>query len=256
LEIENLKKSFTVRGERLEVLRGVSLSVEEGDIFGVIGLSGAGKSTLARCVNRLETPDSGSVVVGGVDMLRLSARELNRERQRIGMIFQQFNLFESKTVYQNIAYPLRVRGLRKDEIDRGVREAAEVVGLSDKLPAYPAGLSGGEKQRVGIARALANRPDVLLSDEATSSLDPRTTLSILELLKDVNRAFGVTILLITHEMDAVKYACRNMAVLENGVISERGVTRDVFSNPNSSTGKMFMRVYAEMREEYTEGGGI
>ena len=254
IDIQNLTKSFMVRGERLEVLKGISLSVSKGDIFGIIGLSGAGKSTLARCVNRLETPDAGRITIGGVDMLSLPKRQLLAQRQRIGMIFQSFNLFEAKTVYKNIAFPLVIRGVKKAERDKRVREIAEVVGLQDKLNAYPAGLSGGQKQRVGIARALANKPDILLSDEATSSLDPQTTLSILELLKDINRTLGLTILLITHELDVIKYTTKNMAVLEDGVIRESGKTKDIFTNPNSVTGKIFLKVYSELQENYVEGG--
>lgn len=254
IEIKNLAKSFTVRGERLEVLKGISLSVTQGDVFGIIGLSGAGKSTLARCINRIETPDSGHITIGGVDMLSLSKRQLLSQQQRIGMIFQTFNLFESKTVHKNIAYPLFIRGVKKNERDKRVREIAEIVGLQDKLNDYPAGLSGGQKQRVGIARALANKPDILLSDEATSALDPQTTLSILELLKNINRELGVTILLITHELDVIKYTTNNMAVLEDGVIRETGRTKDIFANPNSATGKMFLKVYFELQENYMEGG--
>jgi len=257
IDIQNLTKSFIVRGERLEVLKGISLSVSKGDVFGIIGLSGAGKSTLARCINRIETPDAGRIVIGGVDMLTLSKRRLLEQRQRIGMIFQNFNLFESKTVYKNIAYPLAIRGIKKAERAKRVLEIAEVVGLQDKLDAYPAGLSGGQKQRVGIARALANKPDILLSDEATSALDPQTTLSILELLKNINRDMGLTIILITHELDVIKYTTRNMAVLEDGVIRETGRTKDIFSNPNSVTGKMFMKVYFELQDNgLEEGGGI
>jgi D-methionine transport system ATP-binding protein len=257
IAIQDLHKSFPTREGRLDVLKGISFSVAKGDIFGIIGISGAGKSTLARCVNRLETPDSGSIAVGGVDMLRLSKRELAEQRHRIGMIFQTFNLFEAKTVYQNIAYPLVIRHVKPHEIDARVKEIAEVVGLQDKLKAYPAGLSGGQKQRVGIARALANRPDVLLSDEATSALDPQTTLSILELLKDINQQLGLTILLITHELDVIRYTCNNMAVLEHGVISESGAVRDIFANPNSTTGQMFLKVYAELQDSTVEeGSGI
>ncbi|WP_110461440.1 methionine ABC transporter ATP-binding protein [Ruminiclostridium sufflavum] len=256
IDIQNLTKSFTVKGERLEVLKGISLSICKGDVFGIIGLSGAGKSTLARCINRLETPDTGRVIIDGVDILSLSKSQLRRERQQIGMIFQTFNLFEAKTVYQNIAYPLAIRGVKKEKRDRRVREIAEVVGLQEKLSAYPAGLSGGQKQRIGIARALANNPDILLSDEATSALDPQTTLSILELLKDINKTMGLTILLITHELDVIKYTTRNMAVLEDGVISEAGRTGDIFANPNSATGKMFLKVYSELQESYVQGGGI
>ncbi len=254
ITIQNLSKSFTVKGERLEVLKGISLEIPKGDVFGIIGLSGAGKSTLARCINRLETPDAGRVVIDGVDMTSLSKSQLRKARQKIGMIFQTFNLFEAKTVYKNIAFPLAIRGIKKAERDRRVKEIAEVVGLQDKLTAYPAGLSGGQKQRVGIARALANNPDILLSDEATSALDPQTTLSILELLKDINKTMGLTILLITHELDVIKYTTRNMAVLEDGIISETGKTRDIFANPNSTTGKMFLKVYSELQESSVEGG--
>lgn len=254
IEIQNLTKSFIVNGERLDVLRGISLSVSKGDVFGIIGLSGAGKSTLARCINRLEMPDSGRVIIGGVDVFSLSKSQLRTQRQRIGMIFQTFNLFEAKTVYKNIAYPLAIRGVKGSERDRRVREIAEVVGLQDKLNAYPAGLSGGQKQRVGIARALTNNPDILLSDEATSALDPQTTLSILELLKKINREMGLTILLITHELDVIKYATKRMAVLEDGVISESGETKDIFTNPNSTTGRMFLKVYSELQENYMDGG--
>ena len=162
IEVRNLSKTFTVEGQRLEVLKGISLSVAKGDIFGIIGLSGAGKSTLARCINRLETPDSGQIIINGTDMLGLTKSQLRLERQKIGMIFQTFNLFEAKTVFHNIAYPLEVRGASRKERDNRVRDLAELVGLQDKLNAYPAGLSGGQKQRVGIARALANNPDILL----------------------------------------------------------------------------------------------
>ena len=247
--VDTANSASTARtASRIEVLKGVSLSVEKGDIFGIMGLSGAGKSTLARCVNRLETPDSGSITIDGVDVLALPKKELGTIRQKIGMIFQTFNLFEAQTVYKNIAYPLSIRGMKKAEIDGRVKEMAELVGLSDKLNAYPAGLSGGQKQRVGIARALAGKPDILLSDEATSALDPQTTLSILELLKDVNKKLGLTILLITHELDAVRYICGNMAVLEDGLISESGNTKGIFANPNSATGKIFLKVYSEMSD--------
>jgi D-methionine transport system ATP-binding protein len=254
IEIQGLTKAFAVKGERLPVLKGISLSISKGDIFGIIGLSGAGKSTLARCVNRLETPDSGRVIIGGVDVTALSERQLRVQRQRIGMIFQTFNLFDAKTVYNNIAYPLVIRKVKKPERDRRVREIAEFVGLQDKLNAYPGGLSGGQKQLVGIARALANNPDVLLSDEATSALDQQTTFSILELLRDINKALGLTILLITHELDVIRYATNNMAVLEDGVISETGRTRDIFADPNSATGKIFLKVYSELQDGFVEGG--
>jgi D-methionine transport system ATP-binding protein len=236
------------------VLKGISLSVSRGDVFGIIGLSGAGKSTLARCINRLEPPDAERINIGGVDMLTLPKRRLLEQRRRIGMIFQNFSLFESKTVYKNIAYPLAIRGVKNAERDKRVKEIAEVVGLQDKLDAYPAELSDGQNQRVGIARALVNKPDLLLSDEATSALDPQTALSILELLKNINRDLGLTTILITHELNVIKFAARNMAVLEDGVIRETGRTKDIFASPNSVTGKMFLKVYFEFQDRGMEGG--
>lgn len=258
IQITNLHKTFSTHSGSLEVLKGIDLTVRKGEIFGIIGFSGAGKSTLARCINRLETPDSGSIKVGGTDVLGLSKKELLQERRNIGMIFQTFNLFEAKTVYRNISYPLEISGVSKREIHRRVLETAELVGLSDKLNAYPGGLSGGQKQRVGIARALVNRPDLLLSDEATSALDPQTTLQILDLLKEVNRATGITILMITHELDAIRYTCERMAVLEDGQIIEVGSVRDIFCNPHSRTGSLFAKVFAEFQRttELEYGGGI
>ncbi|HPU62522.1 MAG TPA: ATP-binding cassette domain-containing protein [Mobilitalea sp.] len=258
IKISNLQKTYYTGSGPVKVLKGIDLTVRKGEIFGIIGFSGVGKSTLARCINRLENPDCGSIIVGGVDILKLSKKELLRERRKIGMIFQAFNLFEAKTVYRNISYPLEISGIPRREIKKRVMEAAELVGLSDKLEAYPEGLSGGQKQRVGIARALVNKPDLLLSDEATSALDPQTTLQILDLLKEINRTTGITILMITHELDAIRYTCERMAVLEDGKIIETGYVRDIFSNPHSRTGSIFTRVYTEFQRtaalEY--GGGI
>ena len=258
IKIVDLHKTYDTHGVTLEVLRGVDLSVRKGEIFGIIGFSGAGKSTLARCINRLEIPDSGEVLVGGTDILKLSKRELLKERRKIGMIFQTFNLFEAKTVYKNISYPLEISGIPKEEIRQRVLETAELVGLSDKLKAYPGGLSGGQKQRVGIARALVNRPNVLLSDEATSALDPQTTLQILDLLKEINKNTGITILMITHELDAIKYTCERMAVLEDGIIIESGFVDDVFDNPHSKTGALFARVFTKLQStgNLSDGEGI
>ena len=258
IKIVGLHKTFLTQNGALEVLRGVNLAVRRGEIFGIIGFSGAGKSTLARCINRLEVPDAGEVFVDGTDVLRLSKRDLLRERRKIGMIFQTFNLFEARTVYHNISYPLEIGGTPRAEIRRRVLETAELVGLSDKLKAYPGGLSGGQKQRVGIARALVNNPNVLLSDEATSALDPQTTLQILDLLKRINRTTGITILMITHELDAIRYTCERMAVLEEGVIIESGIVGDVFGNPHSRTGELFAKVSSEFQKTLalSEGGGI
>ncbi|MDR2750515.1 MAG: ATP-binding cassette domain-containing protein [Clostridiales bacterium] len=257
IAIKDLKKSFLVQGEKLVVLDGVSLEVEKGAVYGIIGFSGAGKSTLARCVNRLEEPDSGKIYIGGVEITALKKKDLNKERRKIGMIFQSFNLFDSMTVRKNIAYPLELERLPKSRIKARVDEMLELVGLADKSQAYPAQLSGGQKQRVGIARALANEPNVLLSDEATSSLDPQTTLSVLELLKEINKSLGLTILLITHQLEAIRFACTDMAILENGQIAEKGPVSEIFARPGSSTGKLFLKVYKEMGDAaFSEGEGI
>lgn len=255
--IKNLHKNFIKDSVPIKVLNGVNLTVNKGEIFGVIGFSGAGKSTLARCINRLETPDSGEIYVDGTEILSLSDKELRKKRKKIGMVFQNFNLFESKTVYQNIAYPLVIDGYKKSEIRKKVLEAAEMVGLSDKLSEYPGGLSGGQKQRVGIARALVGDPELLLSDESTSALDPQTTIQILDLLKEINKKTNITILMITHELDAIKYTCRKMAVLENGEITEEGLVEDIFRNPTSRTGALFAKVFNEMQHaELGDGAGI
>lgn len=258
IEIKDLHKTYPTHDGPLEVLRGVDLSIRKGEIFGTIGFSGAGKSTLARCINRLETPDKGEILIDGVDILKLSKQELLKERRKIGMIFQTFNLFEAKTVYRNISYPLEISGVSREEIKRRVLDTAELVGLSDKLSAYPGGLSGGQKQRVGIARALVNDPHMLLSDEATSALDPQTTLQILELLKEINKATGITILMITHELDAIKYTCERMAVLEDGLIIESGSVNEIFHNPHSRTGELFAKVFLEFQkaDSLMNGEGI
>lgn len=258
IKIKDLYKTYSTQSAPLEVLKGINLTVRKGEILGIIGFSGAGKSTLARCINRLENPDRGEVYVNDIDILKLSKQELLKERRKIGMIFQTFNLFEAKTVYRNISYPLEISGASKAEIKKRVLETAELVGLSDKLSVYPGGLSGGQKQRVGIARALVNQPHLLLSDEATSALDPQTTLQILDLLKEINKATGITILMITHELDAIKYACERMAVLEDGRIIEAGAVNDIFHNPHSRTGGLFAKVFLEFQkyEELENGQGI
>lgn len=242
ISIKNLSKNFNTPYGKVEVLKGINLEIEKGDIFGIIGFSGAGKSTMVRCLNLLEKPDEGSIVIGDKDMTKLNKKELRKAREKIGMIFQQFNLFDSKTVFDNVAFPLKVAGYPKDKINERVHEILELVELKDKEKAHPAQLSGGQKQRVGIARALANNPDVLLSDEATSALDPQTTYSILELLKNINKKLNLTIVLITHELDVVKYCCNNVAVIEKGVIMEEGPTDEVFLNPQSDTAKVFIDI--------------
>ena len=254
IEIRDLHKTFYPRGERLDVLNGIDLDIDKGCIYGIIGFSGAGKSTLARCINLLEKPDSGSVKVGGKDVLKLKGKELLEYRKKIGMVFQGFNLFDSRNVYDNIAYPLEISGVSRSVIKKEVLETAELVGLSDKLDAYPGGLSGGQKQRVGIARALVNKPEIILSDEATSALDPQTTLQILDLIKEINRKTGVTVLMITHELDAIRYSCSRMAVLENGVIIEKGMVKGIFNNPRSRTGELFSKVLKEFQDTSVEEG--
>jgi len=258
IKISGLYKTYVTPNGPLEVLKGIDLTVRKGEIFGIIGFSGAGKSTLVRCINRLEKADAGSIKVGGVEMLSLSKKELLQKRKKIGMIFQTFNLFEARNVYRNIAYPLEISGVPRKEIKRRVLETAELVGLSDKLKDYPGGLSGGQKQRVAIARAIVNQPDLLLSDEATSALDPQTTLQILDLLKEINRSTGITILMITHELDAIRYTCERMAVLEDAQIIEVGRVEDIFNNPHSRTGSLFARVYTEFQRmpELINGAGI
>ena len=256
IQITDLYKSYYPHGKELPVLRGVNLSIFKGEIFGIIGFSGAGKSTLARCVNRLETPDRGSILIDKTDILSLGKNDLRKARRKIGMIFQTFNLFEAKTVYKNIAFPLAIDGVKKSEIKRRVLETAELVGLEDKLDVYPGALSGGQKQRVGIARALINNPDLLLSDEATSALDPQTTLQILDLLKEINEKTGITILMITHELEAVKYTCQRMAVLEEGKIVEEGSVRNIFSNPESRTGELFAKVFFHLNTQNTQENGM
>lgn len=248
IEIKNLKKTFKTKDKEIEVLKGIDLNVKKGEIYGIVGFSGAGKSTLVRCVNRLEEPDSGIVRIGDDIITELSKSELDKRRSRIGMIFQQFNLFDSMTVSENIAYPLKIIGWKKTDIEKRVEELLELVGLSDKARAYPGELSGGQKQRVGIARALAGEPDVLLSDEATSALDPQTTISVLDLLKEINKKLGLTILLITHELEVIKYACDNVAVMENGEFAETGSVKDIFTNPQSDTAKSFIDVFNKFRE--------
>lgn len=239
IRIAALNKTFITSSGSVVALKDVNLSIARGDIFGIIGFSGAGKSTLIRCLNRLEEPDSGTISFGDQDVTALSVPQLRTARKKIGMIFQHFNLLESRTVFGNIAFPLEIARYPKELIRERVNELLALVDLRDKEHSYPAQLSGGQKQRVGIARALANNPDVLLSDEATSSLDPRTTLSILDLLRDINLKLNVTIILITHEMDVLKYLCRNAAIIDAGEIIESGTVHDLCTNPQHETTRLF-----------------
>lgn len=247
IKISNLSKGYNTPYGKVSALNNINLEIEKGDIFGIIGFSGAGKSTLIRCINRLEEPDSGEILIEDVNITALDKKSLNKSRKKIGMIFQQFNLLDSRTVYKNVAFPLELNGTPKKEIEQRVEEILELVDLSDKRNAYPSQLSGGQKQRVGIARALANKPDILLSDEATSALDPLTTFSILELLKDINKKLNITIVLITHELEVIKYICRNTAVIEKGEITEQGETEELFNNPKSETLKRFLDILSNLQ---------
>lgn len=256
--IKELSKTYLSQKTKIVALNNISLEIKKGDIFGVIGFSGAGKSTLARCINRLEEPDSGSIIVEGIEITALGKRELRHARSKIGMIFQHFNLLDSRTVYQNVAFSLEIAKYKKDKISERAREIIELVELTDKIDAYPSQLSGGQKQRVGIARALASGPDVLLCDEATSALDPQTTFSILELLKELNEKLNITILMITHELDVLRYICKNMAVIEGGEIVETGSVKKLFLQPESDTAKRFVKILNNYRrlDSFQRGEGI
>ncbi|MGN1121461.1 MAG: methionine ABC transporter ATP-binding protein [Eubacteriales bacterium] len=233
IELQHLSKVFRTASGEVEAVKDVSLKVEKGDIFGIIGLSGAGKSTLVRCINFLERPTSGKVIFAGVELDGLSHKELLETRRKIGMIFQNFNLLAQRTAIGNVCYPMEITGVPKKQAREKAEKLLETVGLADRKNAYPAQLSGGQKQRVAIARALATDPEVLLCDEATSALDPNTTRSILALLKEINQTLGVTIIVITHEMKVVEQICNRVAVLENGCVVESGNVKDVFLAPKS-----------------------
>lgn len=240
IKITDLKKVFKSSNGQVVALDGITLHVKKGEIYGIIGLSGAGKSTLVRCINMLERPTAGKVVVDGVDMGTLSPAKLRVARREIGMIFQHFNLLWSRTVFGNVAFPLEIAGYPAHKINSRVKELLELVGLTDKANAYPSQLSGGQKQRVGIARALANNPKVLLCDEATSALDPQTTQSILQLLKDINKQFDLTIVIITHEMDVIKEICDSVAVIDDAKIVESGPVLEIFTKPKTATARRFI----------------
>ncbi len=237
IEIKNLCKTFGSGDGAVHALEDVSLNIEAGEIFGIIGLSGAGKSTLVRCINLLERPTSGTVTVDGADMCSLSERELRSQRREIGMIFQSFNLLMQRNALANVRFPLELAGVPRAKANKRAQELLELVGLGDRLRAYPAQLSGGQKQRVAIARALATDPKVLLCDEATSALDPTTTESILELLKDLNRSLGVTVVVITHEMRVVERICSRVAIIADSRIAELGPVQEVFLHPRTEAAK-------------------
>ena len=254
IKLNNITKIFTLPDKKLTALDNVSLHVPKGQICGVIGASGAGKSTLIRCVNLLERPTHGAVIIDDVDLTQLSEAELVKTRRQIGMIFQHFNLLTSRTVFENVALPLELENKSKAEIQEKTTALLALVGLSDKHNVYPANLSGGQKQRVAIARALASDPKVLLCDEATSALDPATTQSILKLLKEINRTLGITILLITHEMEVVKRICNQVAVIDKGRLIEQGTVSEIFSNPKTELAQEFISstFHITLPEEYLE----
>jgi D-methionine transport system ATP-binding protein len=241
IEIRNISKEYRTKRGTVKAVDNVTLTINKGEIFGIVGYSGAGKSSLLRCINLLESPTSGQLIVDGVDVTSLKGKELRQFRLKVGMIFQHFSLISSKTVFENIAFALKAAGKSKSEIEVRVPELLEMVGLSDKMHQYPAQLSGGQKQRVGIARALANDPKVLLCDEATSALDPSTTQSILALLREINRKLGITIVLITHEMDVVKEICHRIAVMQEGKVVEEGNVYDIFANPQQPLTQEFIK---------------
>ena len=248
IELTHISKDFASGGRTVHAVQDVSLLIGKGEIFGIIGFSGAGKSTLVRCINLLERPTSGSVTVDGKEMTALSARELRQARKKIGMIFQHFNLMPSRTVFGNVAYPLRGSGLSREQIADKVHRLLELVGIGDKAEAYPKQLSGGQKQRVAIARALANDPNVLLCDEATSALDPQTTKAILRLLKNLNEKLGITVVIITHEMAVVKEICDRVAVMEHGRVVEQGEGFNVFADPRQEITRSFIHTTSNLRK--------
>ena len=253
IELKHISKTFEQGQSDVHAVKDVSLSIEKGDIFGIIGLSGAGKSTLVRCINYLEVPTEGQVLIDGTDLGTLSEKELRKKRSEIGMILQHFNLLMQKNVLDNIAFPLQLSGMKKKNAREKARDYLKTVGLSDKENAYPAQLSGGQKQRVAIARALAGSPKILLCDEATSALDPQTTASILSLLKEINETMGLTIVIITHQMSVVKDICKHMAVMEGGRIVEQGPTEEIFKHPQTPVAKQFLKdVLSEKDVEFLE----
>lgn len=239
--IENLYKSFDTKDGKVEALKNVNLSIEFGDIYGIIGMSGAGKSTLVRCINFLEVPTKGRVLINGKSLGDYTSRELRKQREDIGMIFQHFNLLMQKNVLENVCFPLYIQGKSKKDARKRAKELLDIVGLGDRTGAFPAQLSGGQKQRVAIARALASDPKILLCDEATSALDPQTTSSILALLKDINQRFNITIVIITHQMSVVREICSHVAIVKGGEVAEQGTVEDIFTHPKTAVARELLK---------------
>lgn len=256
IQIRELSKVYSTPEGEVVALDRVSLDVRKGEIYGVIGMSGAGKSTLIRCINRLDVPTGGEVLYRGQDVLKMSRPDLLKLRRKVSMIFQQFNLLMQRTVGENVRYPLEIAGLPRREADKRVMELLEIVGLQDRAKAYPAQLSGGQRQRVAIARALASQPEVLLSDEATSALDPMTTQAILNLLKDINRRLGITVILITHEMAVIRQICDRVTILDGGRIAEEGTVDEVFMHTKSEAGRRMFGNAPQVPEEEPQGPAI
>ena len=253
IEIQNLTKRFTTQSGTVVALEDISLTIRDGDIFGIIGMSGAGKSTLVRCINMLERPDEGLVAVNGLQMQSLSPKDLRAARRDIAMIFQQFNLLMQRTCLKNICFPLELAGRPKAEAEARARQLLELVGLPDKADAYPAQLSGGQKQRIAIARALATDPKVLLCDEATSALDPNTTHSILQLIQQINRELGITVVVITHQMSVVEEICNRVAILDGGHVVEQGDVGQIFSNPRTAAARKLVFPAGAAKSELVPG---
>lgn len=249
IHLHNIQVEFKQKDHIVQAVRDVNIQINKGEIFGIVGYSGAGKSTLVRTINLLQRPTSGQVMVNGKDLMGLSNKELRQARKKIGMIFQHFNLMESRTIFDNVAYPLKGSGLSKEAVKDKVTSLLNLVGLDQKFDNFPSQLSGGQKQRVAIARALANDPDVLLCDEATSALDPKTTSAILELLKEVNRKLKITMVVITHEMAVVKDLCDRVAVMENGKVLEQGSILDIFTRPQETLTKEFINTATHFEQE-------
>ena len=249
IELRGLSKVYQIPGGEVQALNNINLAIEQGDIYGIIGMSGAGKSTLIRCLNRLDTPTDGQVLIDGQNILAMSKKQLLQTRRRMAMIFQQFNLLMQKSVARNVRYPLEIACAPKKQANERVMELLKIVGLEEKANAYPAQLSGGQKQRVAIARALASNPEMLLCDEATSALDPMTTQSILELLKKINAELGITVVLITHEMAVIRQICNKVAILDGGKLVEQGTVDDVFMHTKSAAGKRLFGILPENEDD-------
>ena len=252
IQVQNVRKTFTTKDNTVEALKGINLEIHKGEIYGIIGMSGAGKSTLVRCLNFLERPTEGTVYIEGQDLAAMSEAALRKTRTQIAMIFQHFNLLMQRTVLDNICFPMEITGHSKGEARKKAEELLKIVGLSEKAAAYPAQLSGGQKQRVAIARALAMDPKILLCDEATSALDPQTTKAILELIQEINVKYGITVVIITHEMSVVQEICTHVAIVDNGELAEQGTVEEVFSRPRSEAAK---KLVFQNEHKYTKMEG-